>query len=210
MVYPPLFNKSAHFSPNSQRTSRGFAKTQVLSRSIYFLRSLLPFRHCHIILLSLCISKMQSSLSLSFSPTSSAPSVYRSHHSASHCFPVANNGRPLNLRFCGLRREALGFTHLKLSDGNQRVSIPTRTHLKKVSAALSYNGSAPKSFDYDLLIIGAGVGGHGAALHAVEKVTSMPCLSFISCLCLIESCFVVNWNFELRSCNKMTYLSFNF
>ena len=25
-----------------------------------------------------------------------------------------------------------------------------------------------KNFDYDLVIIGAGVGGHGAALHAVE------------------------------------------
>lgn len=39
-----------------------------------------------------------------------------------------------------------------------------------MSALASDNGSAPKSFDYDLLIIGAGVGGHGAALHAVEKV----------------------------------------
>lgn len=25
-------------------------------------------------------------------------------------------------------------------------------------------------YDYDLVIIGAGVGGHGAALHAVDKV----------------------------------------
>ena len=25
------------------------------------------------------------------------------------------------------------------------------------------------AFDYDLLIIGAGVGGHGAALHAVKR-----------------------------------------
>lgn len=33
--------------------------------------------------------------------------------------------------------------------------------------------SAPASsggYDYDLVIIGAGVGGHGAALHAVDKV----------------------------------------
>jgi len=29
------------------------------------------------------------------------------------------------------------------------------------------NGSLP-SYDYDLIIIGCGVGGHGAALHAVE------------------------------------------
>lgn len=36
-------------------------------------------------------------------------------------------------------------------------------------AAVSGNGSPSKGFDYDLVIIGAGVGGHGAALHAVEK-----------------------------------------
>ncbi|XP_024369754.1 dihydrolipoyl dehydrogenase 2, chloroplastic [Physcomitrium patens] len=35
--------------------------------------------------------------------------------------------------------------------------------------AASGNGVAPKEFDYDVVIIGAGVGGHGAALHAVEK-----------------------------------------
>ena len=29
-------------------------------------------------------------------------------------------------------------------------------------------------FDYDLLIIGAGVGGHGAALHAIESVSACP------------------------------------
>ena len=30
---------------------------------------------------------------------------------------------------------------------------------------------AKASYDYDLLIIGCGVGGHGAALHAVESVS---------------------------------------
>lgn len=35
--------------------------------------------------------------------------------------------------------------------------------------AADTNG-APQTFDYDVVIIGAGVGGHGAALHAVEKV----------------------------------------
>lgn len=30
------------------------------------------------------------------------------------------------------------------------------------------------NFDYDLLIIGAGVGGHGAALHAIESVSPWP------------------------------------
>jgi hypothetical protein len=30
--------------------------------------------------------------------------------------------------------------------------------------------AAPAKYDYDLVIIGCGVGGHGAALHAVEQV----------------------------------------
>ena len=29
--------------------------------------------------------------------------------------------------------------------------------------------AAEKSYDYDLVIIGAGVGGHGAAMHAVSR-----------------------------------------
>ncbi len=33
---------------------------------------------------------------------------------------------------------------------------------------------AGKEFDYDLVIIGCGVGGHGAALHAVEQVSLTP------------------------------------
>ncbi|XP_055811150.1 dihydrolipoyl dehydrogenase 1, chloroplastic-like isoform X2 [Solanum dulcamara] len=74
-----------------------------------------------------------------------------------------------NLRFCGLRNEifALSFSKLKRCE-TQRV----RNFLRKkvVSASvLAKNGNAPTSFDYDLVIIGAGVGGHGAALHAVEK-----------------------------------------
>jgi hypothetical protein len=42
-------------------------------------------------------------------------------------------------------------------------------------ALASTNGSSTSvkgGFDYDLIIIGAGVGGHGAALHAVEKVSN--------------------------------------
>lgn len=46
-----------------------------------------------------------------------------------------------------------------------------------VAAAAAKNGSAAAptgsgEYDYDLLIIGAGVGGHGAALHAVECVSA--------------------------------------
>eukprot|EP00249_Psilotum_nudum_P013274 c24253_g1_i1 orf=940-2664(-) len=40
-----------------------------------------------------------------------------------------------------------------------------KTHVRVMA---SVNGN-PNGFDYDVLIIGAGVGGHGAALHAVEK-----------------------------------------
>ncbi|XP_048632440.1 dihydrolipoyl dehydrogenase 1, chloroplastic isoform X1 [Brassica napus] len=76
---------------------------------------------------------------------------------------------PRSLRFCGLRREAFcssPSTHLTLR--SDRVRIPSTRF--KVSAAATTNGAPPpKSFDYDLIIIGAGVGGHGAALHAVEK-----------------------------------------
>lgn len=46
------------------------------------------------------------------------------------------------------------------------------------------NESASDEFDYNLVIIGAGVGGHGAALHAVEKVA---CFCF---LCLIPYGFL--------------------
>lgn len=37
-----------------------------------------------------------------------------------------------------------------------------------VVAQASKNGSSSQ-YDYDLIIIGCGVGGHGAALHAVEQ-----------------------------------------
>ncbi|GJS38514.1 dihydrolipoyl dehydrogenase [Tanacetum coccineum] len=73
-----------------------------------------------------------------------------------------------SLRFCGLRQEAVQFSQLK----NRLVSgaLKKRRHYVSVAASTESNGSPPpKKFDYDLVIIGAGVGGHGAALHAVEK-----------------------------------------
>ncbi|PQP93007.1 dihydrolipoyl dehydrogenase 1 chloroplastic [Prunus yedoensis var. nudiflora] len=101
---------------------------------------------------------MQASLSL---PTLS-PTIPRSNYVV--------QSKPINLRFCGLRREAFGFSSLSHSDSHRvRVSAPLRSATVSVSASSSANGSPPKSFDYDLLIIGAGVGGHGAALHAVDK-----------------------------------------
>lgn len=106
---------------------------------------------------------MQSSLSLSL-PSSSSINP-RSNHNFD--FPsIVAKPLNLNLRFCGLRREALSF-----SATSRRVQVLSRRVPSCISAALSTNGSSPKTFDYDLVIIGAGVGGHGAALHAVEKVS---------------------------------------
>ena len=128
-----------------------------------------------------------SSLSLSSSaPTLSGPR---------HPFPVAAGITPFkNLRFCGLRRGVLAaVTSINHRHRHQPPphELPSRrTHSGAVSAALSdANGSPPKSFDYDLLIIGAGVGGHGAALHAVEKVNSMLLLpKFSSRKSLVRVC----------------------
>ncbi|KAM0886686.1 hypothetical protein ACQ4PT_014596 [Festuca glaucescens] len=72
--------------------------------------------------------------------------------------------RPADLRFCGLRREALG---IRLLSASPQAGTAKR---KMLAAAATGNGAAGSGgFDYDLVIIGAGVGGHGAALHAVEK-----------------------------------------
>ncbi|PIN12673.1 Dihydrolipoamide dehydrogenase [Handroanthus impetiginosus] len=110
---------------------------------------------------------MQSAISLSLhSPSPVARSAIR--YSSDACLPT-----PRSLRFCGLRREAFD---LKASVDASSLRIARlnlhskRSNLSKVFAALKGNG-APSSggFDYDLVIIGAGVGGHGAALHAVEK-----------------------------------------
>ncbi|KAG1326198.1 putative Dihydrolipoyl dehydrogenase 2, chloroplastic [Cocos nucifera] len=73
------------------------------------------------------------------------------------------------LRFCGLRREALGLHPLRLAGSTRIFPSPARTSSRKTVAAVAGNGSPSKGFDYDVVIIGAGVGGHGAALHAVEK-----------------------------------------
>ncbi|KAL0387352.1 UNVERIFIED_CONTAM: Dihydrolipoyl dehydrogenase 2, chloroplastic [Sesamum radiatum] len=110
---------------------------------------------------------MQSAISLSLSsPSPIARSAVANTGNA--CWPM-----PRSLRFCGLRREAfdsaasfdassLRFVRLNLQ--------PKHSSLSKVSAALKSNGAPSSSgFDYDLVIIGAGVGGHGAALHAVEQ-----------------------------------------
>ncbi|XP_076910133.1 dihydrolipoyl dehydrogenase 2, chloroplastic-like [Bidens hawaiensis] len=106
---------------------------------------------------------MHSAISLSLS--SPSPITARSHAGPTNDVFFGNNSAPNQLRFCGLRREA--FAGCK-SSGNAVVVKQLRRDLK-ISASLSGNGASAKGFDYDLVIIGAGVGGHGAALHAVEK-----------------------------------------
>ncbi|KAJ4722045.1 Dihydrolipoyl dehydrogenase [Melia azedarach] len=110
--------------------------------------------------------------SFSHAATSAASTISGSRHLCTLDSVSLVPSKPINLRFCGLRREAFGFSSSSLSLSNsQRVHLPARRRLRgrNVSASLADNGSPPKSFDYDLIIVGAGVGGHGAALHAVEK-----------------------------------------
>ncbi|KAK6143868.1 hypothetical protein DH2020_024216 [Rehmannia glutinosa] len=122
---------------------------------------------------------MQSAISLSLSSPSP---IVRSAvgNTGDACLPT-----PRSLRFCGLRREAfdsrasLDASSLRLS----RLNLHSKhSDLSRVFAVLKGNGTPSSSgYDYDLVIIGAGVGGHGAALHAVEKVNwlcSLHCLDF--------------------------------
>ncbi|GLJ08543.1 hypothetical protein SUGI_0091040 [Cryptomeria japonica] len=86
---------------------------------------------------------------------------------------------PAQLSFCGLRKEVLGVEgrrafstehFVSLRKQLRRAGSQRRNGVVKISAAASNNGGAVSApFDYDVVIIGAGVGGHGAALHAVEK-----------------------------------------
>ncbi|KAF6143330.1 hypothetical protein GIB67_001274 [Kingdonia uniflora] len=96
-----------------------------------------------------------SSISLSIAYPSSSSPITRSDCSSIN----------VNLRFCSLKKEV---TRGGRVYGLKRSSLKRGSFDRKVFAS-AQNGSAPKGFDYDLVIIGAGVGGHGAALHAVEK-----------------------------------------
>ncbi|KAM7256204.1 hypothetical protein ACFE04_011945 [Oxalis oulophora] len=111
---------------------------------------------------------MQSTLSLSFSSSSTIP---RSNYFAPSAASYASV--PSTLRFCGLRREAFRLTSSnRLQLRSTTTAPPHRLGYNVVVSATAgtANGTPPlNSFDYDLIIIGAGVGGHGAALHAVEK-----------------------------------------
>nr|XP_043623871.1 dihydrolipoyl dehydrogenase 2, chloroplastic-like [Erigeron canadensis] len=113
---------------------------------------------------------MQSTLSLS-SSSAAAGITIRSNGGANDAFNTATATTPNQLRFCGLRKEA--FSGCKSAKNNAVLVKRFRRKSEVVFASLSGNGNGSTSsaggFDYDLVIIGAGVGGHGAALHAVEK-----------------------------------------
>lgn len=112
---------------------------------------------------------MQSSISLSLS---SPCTIRRSDSSSAVSSANGNLLNPRSLRYCGLRREAFGFNSLNSSLSTHRLQSSysrRRPCSNRIVASLAGNGAPSKGFDYDLVIIGAGVGGHGAALHAVEK-----------------------------------------
>ncbi|KAL8121489.1 dihydrolipoyl dehydrogenase 2, chloroplastic-like isoform X2 [Apium graveolens] len=90
-----------------------------------------------------------------------------SFHSHSSSPPKLH--RSPELRFSALRRHSLVFSPLKQSHYRKFISTFSEKKKSTTLASVSNNGSPTMSFDYDLVIIGAGVGGHGAALHAVEK-----------------------------------------
>ncbi|XP_078435478.1 dihydrolipoyl dehydrogenase 2, chloroplastic-like [Wolffia australiana] len=106
---------------------------------------------------------MQAAASLSLA---SSPSPAASSRSA-RLVDSSLSDLATSLRFCGLRREIAG---ARFPDRlcSKNVSAVRRLP-RKVSAVASENGGPATGFDYDLVIIGAGVGGHGAAIHAVER-----------------------------------------
>ncbi|WOK95145.1 dihydrolipoyl dehydrogenase 2, chloroplastic [Canna indica] len=112
---------------------------------------------------------MPASVSLSFALPLSSAAVSRSDPLATAAAPFGAFRRS-GLRFCGLRKEVLSIRSLN-SAVSRRITTPNpaRQLSTKTLAAAKDNGSPSKDFDYDLVIIGAGVGGHGAALHAVER-----------------------------------------
>lgn len=96
---------------------------------------------------------MQSSVTLS--------AQYSSPHSQALLLSNSSFWTSSLLPFCSPRGKLVALL---------RKSQNSRSFVVKVSALEADNGNPPGSFDYDLVIVGAGVGGHGAALHAVEKV----------------------------------------
>ena len=73
----------------------------------------------------------------------------------------------------GLQQDACSvlatFVTLEITRRSRHVCL-CRSCQPQSRRGLSTVAQAKKEYDYDLVIIGCGVGGHGAALHAVECV----------------------------------------
>ncbi|CAA6669149.1 unnamed protein product [Spirodela intermedia] len=112
---------------------------------------------------------MQAAASLSLASSPSSATASRSARFAEYSGSDAFLRPFSSLRLCGLRREVLASRFLHRHWSSRTALSCARRPPRKVSAAATDNGGAAKGFDYDLVIIGAGVGGHGAAIHAVER-----------------------------------------
>ncbi|XP_002982214.2 dihydrolipoyl dehydrogenase 2, chloroplastic [Selaginella moellendorffii] len=103
-----------------------------------------------------------------------APMAVRAMESmaASSCCSESYSARVSHGRragFCGLRKE---IASLRASDPWIQSLQARRSRSgarRSMAARASSSNGGPQPFDYDVIIIGAGVGGHGAALHAVEQ-----------------------------------------
>ena len=58
---------------------------------------------------------------------------------------------------------------------NRRNTLAGGCRSVTAQAAPKNGAGGAGQYDYDLVIIGAGVGGHGAAMHAVECVSPAAC-----------------------------------
>ena len=108
-----------------------------------------------------------------------------SSSSSSWCVPAL-------VSYAGLKRSA-GFSSSRLVRELRVAPAASRGGLKGLRVEAAAANGAPQSFDYDVVIIGAGVGGHGAALHAVERVMSSHCGTLFSCMELVL-CFALRFN----------------
>ncbi|GAA0141039.1 oxidoreductase [Lithospermum erythrorhizon] len=77
------------------------------------------------------------------------------------------------IKLCSRRSEALcSYSYSSVPVMRTKVLKPKIGSIRRTIVAVMSDGNGRgelKEFDYDLVIIGGGVGGHGAALHAVQK-----------------------------------------
>jgi dihydrolipoamide dehydrogenase len=85
------------------------------------------------------------------------------------------------VRVRGFRGEVFACPSLRISP-----RTPTKAPVARASANGAVAGGG--EFDYDLVIICAGVGGHGAALHAVEEVSDACLVSFAALGGTVQRC----------------------